>query len=290
MPDTILGKQRQAFLAQLGKTPEQLRKAHPQLMFDYLGSLGYAQPTLLERLQAWGIARSVVQTQCITTVGLIADVPPTPPGPLDLLVPGNLNGAVLNYTNVNQVIHCRMAAVKQGAGASTVTVTIDGATPMTFITKDDRTYIGGGFAAGFYITGLTPGAHTFTIAVTGGALGNAAVRLGELVSQSGIGPTYASVQNPYNYYIEMDASGVAPATSQLATVTMATNDNAYDIYTSGPYDVEQWNTFQEGMTARFATETGDVGEGGGLHVYHNRDVNYYEVAGIAYEILNAVLP
>lgn len=293
MPDTILGRQRQAFLAQLGKTASNLAKGHPSLMFDYLGSVGYTQPTLLERLQAWGIVTGVPQTKRLTTVGLIADVPPTPPGPLDTLVPGNLSGTVINYTNVNGVVHCRIAAVKTGTGASTVSVSIDGSTPMVFITQDDRLSVGKGYAGAFYITGLAAGAHTFTITVTGGSLGNAAVRLGELVSQSGIGATYnAQGHSSPNYYLEIDTAGNAPATTQLGSVVMACSDNAYDIYSSGPYDVEQWNTKQPGMTARFATETGDAGEGGvpGLHVYYTRDNGSYEVAGIAYAILNAVLP
>lgn len=235
------------------------------------------------------VARSVTEH----VVSAADPPPPVPPGPLDLLVPGDLNGVAFQYANAETNLHCRIGGINAGGTAApAITVTVDG-DPMTFIGRDTRAIVGQPIAVAFYISGLAPGTHDIAISVAGGSVRNCAVRLGELVSQSGIGEVSGpSVQNNVDYYLELYCgSDASPATSQFGSIAAFSNQNAYDSYSSFD-DTEQWNTWQAGMTARFATEAGPPGEGGNpsLLVYYTRNGSNYGGAGLVYEILNAVLP
>lgn len=215
--------------------------------------------------------------------------PPVPPGPLDRLIPGDLNGFSTSYTNTNGVIHFRIAAVNGAASVPTIAITVDGA-PVTFIAQDTVAAVGAALAWAGYITGVTPGAHTIAITVTG-TVGNAALRVGELVSQTGIGTVATSVQGSPQYYIEINNIAVgAPGTSQMGSIYTFTNAAAGPIYLSYP-DTEQWNTEQTGMAARFGTGASPSGEATpGLFVAYTFNGANYNAAGIVYEIRGAVLP
>lgn len=213
--------------------------------------------------------------------------PPVPPGAQDRLVPGVLTGTTFQYTNTHPVLHCRIACVKSGTTASTVTITVDG-NPMAVIGKNEYLSANTGFVSAHYLTGLASGTHTIAITVTGGVLGNAAIRMGELVSQSGIGGVEENVAGNA-YYWEMDFGGPGAPTSIHGSVLSSPNVGAYDIYPSLPWDDEQWSTTQPGMAARFAYG-GMNGEGGGFFVYYTRSGASYANAGLVYEILNGVLP
>lgn len=67
--DNILEQQRAAFLLALAADPTAPLRTHPELMFQYLATLGFTQATLLDRLQAWAIANNVPQTLAYTRVG-----------------------------------------------------------------------------------------------------------------------------------------------------------------------------------------------------------------------------
>lgn len=69
--DSLLERQRMAFLLELIADPTAPLRTHAELMFQYLASLGFTQPTLAERLQAWAVANNVPQTLAYTMVGFL---------------------------------------------------------------------------------------------------------------------------------------------------------------------------------------------------------------------------
>lgn len=228
------------------------------------------------------IIRSIVRP-------IVRDDGPTPAGPLDRLIPSGVNGFSTSYTNAYGNVHFRMAYINGAASVPTISITVDGS-PATLIAQDGDAAVGASGAIAFYVTGLAPGAHTIAIAVSAGTVTMAALRVGELVTQTGIGAAEVSVQTNPTYYIEVDAVAIgAPGTSQMGSIYVANSANAFEITTSYP-DVEQWSGSQPGMAFRFGTGSSPSGEGGGLFVAYNSAGGSFNNAGIVYEIRGATLP
>lgn len=213
-------------------------------------------------------------------------VPPGPPGPLDRIIDTNPNGYSTSYTNVHPNVHFRLAFLNGAASIPTISVTVDG-TPATLVVQDAANSVGTTGVAAFYVTGLAAGNHTIAINVSAGTLTKAALRVGELVTQTGIGVNGASVQGgASNYYIEIDNMNPlgAPGTSQMGTIYATTSQ---DVYANYP-DTEQWKGSMPGLTFRFGTGASPSGEGGGLFVAYV--YNYGFNSGLVYEIRGATLP
>jgi hypothetical protein len=68
--NSILERQRAAFLLQLIADPTAPNKGHLDLMDQHLLSLGFTQPTLKEKLAAWAIANGVAIALAEEVVGL----------------------------------------------------------------------------------------------------------------------------------------------------------------------------------------------------------------------------
>lgn len=213
--------------------------------------------------------------------------PPTPPGPLDRLIPSGVNGFSTAYTNVHPVVHFRLAYINGAASSPTISVTVDG-NAATLIGQDGDASIGASGCIAFFVTGLAAAAHTIAIAVSAGTVTMAALRVGELVSQTSIGEVAGSVQSNPNYYIEVDGP-TATGAGQVGSIACFANASAFEVYPSYA-DVEQWSGSQTGMAFRFATDTRPSGEGGGLFVFYSGNGGSYNGAGLVYEIIGGVLP
>lgn len=219
---------------------------------------------------------------------VVRDDGPTPAGPLDRIINADPNGYSTNYTNVNGVVHFRMAFINGAASQPTISVTVD-AVPATLIGMDVDSTVGAAGVVAFYVTGLAPGAHTIAIAVSAGSLTKAALRVGELVSQTSINGPWGSVQTNPSYYIEVDG-GTTVGVGQVGTIFAYNTENAFDISLSYP-DTEQWSSSMPGLAFRFGTAPRPSGEPGwGGFVAYSAGGVLANGAGLVYEIAGGVLP
>lgn len=223
----------------------------------------------------------------------IGPTPPTPSGPLNVVVPAN-NGLVAfsqSYTTANSILVVRVAFLNNGTGAPTMAATYGGVS-MVLDAYQSGTAAGQPGVAHFHLTGITPGAATLAITCSAGSAGRALVRIGELSALTGIGVTDTTVQgNDQGYYAECDAIATAPGASLMSTIACFNRVTAYPIDTSYT-DTEQWNYGANGIAGRFAYGTSPSGEPGvpGLFVWYayRSDPTTYSAACVV-ELLGGVV-
>lgn len=224
------------------------------------------------------------------------------PGPLDRLVDtlDGLGSVSSPYTATNGFLVVRIVARNNAASVPNLTVKW-GSTTLTEITKYATATVGTSIVAAYYAA-ITPGTQNLTITVANGSAGLAAIRVGELVTLTGIGMVENANQpslTDQGYYVEVDGAEQASGNSIIGVAVGWQNDAAYGITASYP-ETEQWSTEQHNgaysMTGYFAQSSTPTGENMGganrMFVWYTGGPNasHYSPAAIAFELIGATLP